>query len=136
MTDGRWLISACESCILLYGTRNPVERPKGSSTSGADRHRAVGVEALTMRAEVEHQEAFIFPAWQHTAIEGEETASRVDASRQFAFAHGRTSLPLVGRNWTDSSCLPSRNDAEGCCDSQTLAPSHNIEVRLQANFCR
>lgn len=117
----------------MSGTPLPLT-PKGSATVGAEYRHALGSGLLTMRAEVNHQSAVIFPAFQNTAFEREDAVTLVNASLRYAFAGGKTYVSLIGRNLTDKTYLSNRNYTQGFYDLQTYAPPRTFEVRLGTRF--
>ena len=117
----------------LSGTPLPLT-PKASATAGAEYRWALGGGALTMRAEVNHQGAVIFPAFQNTAFERQDAVTLVNANLRYALSGGKTYVSLIGRNLTDKTYLSNRNYTRGFYDLQTFAPPRTFELRLGTKF--
>lgn len=117
----------------LSGTPLPLT-PRSSATAGAEYRVAIGSGSLTMRAEVNHQGAVVFPAFQNTSFEREDAVTLVNANLRYAFTGGKTYVALIGRNLTDKTYMTNRNYTRGFYDLQTFAPPRTFEVRLGTRF--
>jgi iron complex outermembrane receptor protein len=117
----------------LSGTPLPMT-PKGSATGGVEYRFAVGGGSLSMRGEVNHQTAVIFPAFQNTNFERQGAVTLVNANLRYTLADGKIYLALIGRNLTDKTYLSNRNYSQGFYDLETFAAPRTIEVRLGARY--
>ena len=117
----------------LSGTPLPMT-PKGSATAGVEYRFALAGGRLSLRSEVNHQTAVIFPAFQNTTFERQDAVTLVNANMRYTFADSNFYLALIGRNLTDKTYLSNRNYAQGFYDLQTFAPPRTVEVRLGTRF--